>query len=83
MTEIKYYLSMSTGNAVKIKDMDSRYLFNARNAVKRTIITKLDKNGVMVDTGINQPLYDALDAELKTRATNEYLKPIYTFKKGQ
>lgn len=78
---IKYYLSQSTGEPVKIKDMDSRYLFNARNVVKRTIITKLDKNGIdLVDEGINQPLYDALNEELKTRPVNEYQKPIYILK---
>ncbi len=79
MKKIEYYLSESTGKPIRIKDMNSRHLYNARNVVKRTVITKLDKNGVdLVTEGINQRLYDALDSELKKRPSEEYLKPIYT-----
>tara|TARA_R110002051_G_scaffold125288_3_gene198716 strand:- start:32495 stop:32758 length:264 start_codon:yes stop_codon:yes gene_type:complete len=70
----------STGEIIKIKQMKSSHLYNARNLVKRTIYTKLHKNGIeLINKGFNQPLYDALNEELKTRPTNEYLKPIYTF----
>tara|TARA_R100001463_G_scaffold2421_3_gene10244 strand:+ start:579 stop:836 length:258 start_codon:yes stop_codon:yes gene_type:complete len=79
--KVKYYLSESTGVAIPIKEMDSKHLYNARNVVKRTVITRLDKNGELINKGINQRLYDALNDELKTRPTQDYKKPIYILKK--
>jgi len=83
MSKITKYLR-STGEFIEIKKMDSNHLYNARNVVKRTTYTKLDKNGVdLVVKGIDQELYEALDKELKTRPTQEYLKPIYIMKRSK
>tara|TARA_Y100000592_G_scaffold50078_1_gene79320 strand:+ start:13475 stop:13735 length:261 start_codon:yes stop_codon:yes gene_type:complete len=84
MAKIKYYVSQSTGQRHLISAMDSNYLYNARNKLKRTVYTNMTKNGDLEVSkrGENTELYKALDNELQKRNSIDYLPPIIKYKRS-